>query len=40
MELSVLTELINAVGFPITMVGVFGWYINKRDNRKNSHKRR
>ena len=34
MELSVLTELINSVGFPIAMVGVFGWYINKRDNQR------
>ena len=34
MELSVLTELINSVGFPITMAGVFAWYINKRDNQR------
>ena len=34
MELSVLAELINSVGFPIAMVGVFGWYINKRDNQR------
>ena len=34
MELSVLIELINLVGFPITMAGVFAWYINKRDNQR------
>ena len=34
MELSVLTESINSVGFPITIAGVFAWYINKRDNQR------
>lgn len=34
MELNILSEAIGNLGFPIVMVGTFGWYINKKDKEK------
>lgn len=34
MELNIISEAIGNLGFPIVMVGTFGWYINKKDKEK------
>lgn len=34
MDVNILTELIDKIGFPIVMVGFFVWYINKKDKEK------
>ena len=34
MDVNILTELIDNIGFPIVMVGFFVWYINKKDKEK------
>lgn len=34
MDLNVISEAISTLGFPIIMVGAFGWYIQKKDKEK------
>ena len=34
MDLKIISEAISTLGFPIVMVGAFGWYINKKDKEK------
>ena len=34
MDTNVIVELINTLGFPVVMVGAFGWYIQKKDKEK------
>ena len=36
MDVTILTELIDKIGFPIVMVGFFVWYINKKDKEKSA----
>lgn len=34
MDFNIISEAISTLGFPIVMVGAFGWYINKKDKEK------
>lgn len=34
MDLNIISEAISTLGFPIIMVGAFGWYIQKKDKEK------
>lgn len=34
MDLNIISEAISTLGFPIVMVGAFGWYIQKKDKEK------